>query len=139
MKKSEKFYIVVILLSIPLIIYLVLFSKDRRSQYTELETEGILDTAVIVREFKGAKGMLYFEYIFYVGENKYNGFLQYSPSNGTVHVGDSCLVKYLKDDPDEINKLLEDTNYKLMKIKRNQEQLNCTPKVRDNISGVFMK
>lgn len=67
MKKSEKFYIVVILLSIPLIIYLVLFSKDRRSQYTDLETEGILDTAVIVREFTGAKRRLYFEYIFYVG------------------------------------------------------------------------
>lgn len=59
MKKSEKFYFIVILLSIPLIIYLVLFSNDRRSQYTELETDGILDTAVIVREFTGAKRRLY--------------------------------------------------------------------------------
>lgn len=116
MKKPEKFYFIVILLSIPLIIYLVLFSKDRRSQYTELETIGILDTAVIVREFTGAKRRLYFEYVFYVGENKYNGFLQYSPSNGAVKLGDSCLVKYLKDDPDEINKLLMDADYKLIKI-----------------------
>ena len=116
MKKSEKFYFIVILLSIPLIIYLVLFSNDSRSKFTKLETEGILDTAVIVREFTGAKRRLYFEYIFYVGEKKYNGFLQYSPSNGEVRVGDSCLVKYLKDDPGEINKLLMNADYKLMKI-----------------------
>lgn len=118
MKKSVKFYSIVILLSIPLIIYLVLFSKDRKSQYLELETVGILDTAVIVREFTGAKRRLYFEYIFSVGENKYNGFIQYSPSNGTVKLGDSCLVKYLKDNPDEINKLLMNANYELMKINK---------------------
>jgi hypothetical protein len=116
MKKSEKFNFIIILLSIPLIIYLVLFSNDRRSQFKQLESEGILDTAVIVREFTVAKRRLYFEYIFYVDENKYNGFLQYSPSNGAVKVGDSCLVKYLKDDPNEINKLIMNADYKLMKI-----------------------
>lgn len=82
----------------------------------KLENEGILDTAVIVREFTGAKRKLYYEYVFDVNDKKYNGFLQYSPSHGSVEIGDSCLVKYLKDDPDEINKLLMHKDYKLMKI-----------------------
>jgi hypothetical protein len=117
MKRSEKFYIVVIILSIPLIIYLILYSRDISSQFKKLDNEGALDTAVIVREFTGAKRKLYFEYVFYVENNKYNGFLQYSPSHGHVEVGDSILVKYLKENPDDINRLQTDKNYKLLRIK----------------------
>ncbi len=82
----------------------------------KLENEGKVDTAVIVREFTGAKRKLYYEYVFDVNDKKYNGFLKYSPSHGSVEIGDSCLVKYLKDDPDEINKLIMHKDYKLMKI-----------------------
>jgi hypothetical protein len=117
MKRIEKFYIAVIILSIPLIIYLIIFSRESRSQFKKLDNEGILDTAVIIREFTGAKRRFYFEYVFDVGGNKYNGFLQYSPSYGPVEVGDSILVKYLKDNPDDINKLLTNTSHKLIKIK----------------------
>lgn len=107
MTKSVKFYLTIIILAIPIIIYLVIFSRKNRILYDRMEQEGITDTAVIVREFTGAKGKLYFEYIFNTNGRSYNGFIQYSPSHGPVHIGDSFLVKYLPDDPDEVNKLIE--------------------------------
>ena len=117
MKRIGKTNIVVILLSIALIIYLVLFSIEDTKLFKKLDNEGVMDTAVTVREFTGAKRKIYFEYVFDVGSNNYHGFLQYHPDYGPLEVGDSVLVKYLKDKPDDINKLMTDSNHKLIMIK----------------------
>jgi hypothetical protein len=116
MKKSEKLYLIIILIGLPLLVYTFFFSQNQNKLHARLDKEGIVDTAVVVREFIGAKRKLYFEYVFYVDDNKFNGFLQYSPSQGQIVVGDSFLVRFLPDKPDEINKLLEDINYKLIRI-----------------------
>jgi hypothetical protein len=117
--KVVKFYIGVIIVSIPLIIYLISFSKDRRRQFHSLDKIGVIDTAVIVRDFYGAKRKQYYEYEFVINDKKFNGFLQYSPSHGSLSIGDSVLVKYLPDDPDEINKLIEKKDYSIIKTGRN--------------------
>lgn len=118
MKNQVRFYAIVILLSIPLIYYLIRFYREESLQYEKMETNGILDTAIIVREFYGAKRKLYFEYVFYAGNKKCNGFLAYSPSFGSIEIGDSCLVLYLPEDPDEINELKIKENFELIKINR---------------------
>lgn len=84
--------------------------------YSKLEVSGITDTATIIREFTGAKRRLNFEYIFDVKGQRYNGFLQYSPSNGMLSIGDSFLVRYMPDNPDEINRLIENEDYSLIKV-----------------------
>ncbi len=84
--------------------------------YSKLEVSGITDTAAIIREFVGAKRRLNFEYIFDAKGQRYNGFLQYSPSNGMISIGDSFLIRYLPDDPDEINRLIENEDYSLIKV-----------------------
>lgn len=109
-------YLIIIILGIPLILYVFIFSKNRNKLYKQLDKEGVVDTAIIVRDFIGAKSKLYFEYQFKVDNQFYNGFLQYSPSHGDLLVGDSVLIKYLPSDPDEINKILQKQNYKLIKI-----------------------
>lgn len=108
-------YLIVIILGIPLFLYVFIFSKNRNKLYNQLDSEGIVDTAVIVRDFIGAKGKLYFEYQFKVDNQNCNGFLQYSPSHGDLIVGDSVMIKYLASDPDEINKILQKENYRLIK------------------------
>lgn len=109
-------YLIIIIIGIPLFIYLFVFSNNQKKLYRQLEKEGIVDTALIVRDFIGAKGKLYFEYQFKVDTQNCNGFLQYSPSHGDLIVGDSVLIKYLENDPDEINKILQKENYRLIKI-----------------------
>jgi hypothetical protein len=116
-KSKLIFYFVLIIVGIFLIIYLFLFGKNRREQYKNLEFIGIVDTAVIVRDFIGAKRKLYYEYKFVVKMDTCNGFLQYSPSNGQISIGDSVLIKYLPENADEINKIEENNDYRIIKIK----------------------
>lgn len=118
MKRKDIVNLIIIVAAILLFTYVFLFSKSQRREYSKLEAEGVTDTAIIVREFIGAKRKLYFEYIFFIDNEKYNGFLQYSPSNGTISIGDSFLVRYLPRDPDEINKLIQNKDHRLKRIKK---------------------
>lgn len=101
-----------------LFFYLFLFNRTQSKQIKRLEEEGILDTAIIIKQFIGTKRKLFFEYIFYVGNKQYNGFLHYSPSNGPINIGDSCLMKYLPTDPANYNQLLKN-KYTIVKIQQN--------------------
>lgn len=118
MRRIGKFYFVVILIGIFLIIYIAISSISHKKQQSKLENQGITDTAIVIREFTGAKRKLYFEYVFSIEKEKFNGFLQYSPSYGSVSVGDSFLVRYLPSDPDEINELITGKDHCLNKINR---------------------
>jgi hypothetical protein len=120
--KKVKFYIRVIIVSIPITFYLVSFDKNISNQFHSLDKVGVIDTAVIVRDFYGAKRRLYYEYEFVVNDEKFNGFLQYSPSHGSLNIGDSVLVKYLPDNPDDINKLVEKNDYRVVKVRRNKNR-----------------
>jgi hypothetical protein len=101
--KKIVYYLFIIIIGIILITYLVFFSHDQKTQFKKLETQGIIDTAIVVRKFRGAKRKLYFEYVFVIDKDSYNGFLQYSPDYGTISIGDSILIKYLPSNPDDIN------------------------------------
>jgi len=116
MKKKEKINYIILLISIPLIIVVVILSRSQIKQFSRLEKEGVIDTAIIVRELLGAKGILYYEYVFYIKDKKLNGFLQYSQSFGAINVGDSFLVRYLPSSPDEINEPIIKNNYSLIKV-----------------------
>ena len=122
MNKEAKFYIVVIIVSIPLIIYLIRFYKKESRLFDRLENIGVVDTALIVRGVYGAKRTLYYEYQFFVNDKKFNGFHSYSPSNGPLNIGDSVLVKYLPEDPDEINRLILEKDYHIIKVGRNKNR-----------------
>jgi hypothetical protein len=117
MKMNEKFYVIIILIGLPLLIYVFFFSQKQSKLYSELDKEGIVDTAIVVRDFIGAKRKLYYEYVFYVNNKNYNGFLQYSPSCGSISIGDSFLVKYLPKEPDEINELIRGKDHQIIKVK----------------------
>lgn len=114
MKKSIVIYLIILLIGLPLLLYTFFFSKKISSQFSRLEDVGVVDTALVVRGFIGAKRTQYYEYVFKVEDNCYNGFLNYSPSYGPILVGDSCLVRYLLEDPDEINELMRDDDNQLM-------------------------
>lgn len=117
MKKQERIYILFLVIGLPLLAYVFLFSKKQDKQYRRLDNEGVVDTAVVVRDFIGAKRKQYYEYVFYGNNNeKYNGFIQYSPSFGELNVGDSCLIRYLPQEPDDINEILKDDKNKIIKI-----------------------
>jgi hypothetical protein len=116
-KSGLIFYCVVIVVGILLILYLIKFGKSSSEQYKNLETIGIVDTAVIVRDFIGAKRRLYYEYEFDVKKDTFNGFLQYSPSNGQISIGDSVLIKYLPANADDINRIMTHKDYRIIKIK----------------------
>jgi hypothetical protein len=112
----KKSHIVILILGIIAFTLLFFFSRGESKKFAKLNTEGITDTAVIVREFIGAKNRLYFEYIFYAGKVKYNGFLCYSSGNGVVTIGDSVLIKYLPDEPENISKVIENEDFSIKKI-----------------------
>lgn len=76
-----------------------------------MEINRLNDTAFIVRNFIGAKRKSYYEYKFFVEGQEYNGFLNYSPSQGEVAVGVSFLVKYHIEQPEEINMLITEKNH----------------------------
>jgi len=103
---------------LPFLIYFIVFECSQSKLYKQLDKDGIIDTAVVVRDFIGAKRKLYFEYKFIVNGESLNGFLQYSPSHGNVLIGDSILVKYLPSQPDDINEVMTYKDYRLIKVKR---------------------
>ena len=115
-KSGLIFYCVVILIGVLLVLYLVKFGNSRRKQYKNLELIGVVDTAVIVRDFIGAKRKLYYEYEFVVKQDTFNGFLQYSQSNGQISIGDSVLIKYLPENADEINRIMLNKDYRITVI-----------------------
>ena len=117
MKKSEKIHLIIVIIGLPLFIYLFFFSRNQNKLHSELEENGVVDTALIERKFIGAKRKLYYKYIFHVNKKLYDGFLQYSTSFGSITVGDSCLVKYLPKKPDEINVLIKSKDNQLIIIK----------------------
>lgn len=118
MKKGERIYVIIFIIGLPLLIYIFFFSNKQNRLHSRLESEGIVDTAVIVRDFIGAKRKQYFEYVFYGANNeKYNGFLQYSPSFGELEIGDSCIIKYLPENPDDVSEILKDENNIIRKVK----------------------
>jgi len=112
--KKNRFTLIAGSISLPIIIYVIVFSCSQRKLHKEMDIHGLIDTAVIVRDFIGAKRKCYFEYKFSIDNRTYNGFLQYSPSNGPVSIGDTFLVKYLPSDPDNVNELIEDHSHKLI-------------------------
>lgn len=109
-------YLIIIIIGIPLFIYVFVFGNNQKKLFRQLEKEGIVDTAMIVRDFIGAKNKQYFEYQFIVDNEMKNGFIRYSPSHGDLKVGDSVLIKYLPNNPDDINEILQKTNKELIKI-----------------------
>jgi hypothetical protein len=116
-KSGLIFYCAVIVVGAVLVLYLLKFGKSRREQYKNLEVTGVVDSAVIIRDFIGAKRKLFYEYEFVVKQDTFNGFLQYSPSNGPITIGDSVLIKYLPENPDEINKIILNKDYRITVIK----------------------
>ncbi len=116
-KSGLIFYSVVIVFGILFILYLLKFGKSNREQYKSLETIGIVDTAVVVRDFIGAKRRLYYEYEFDVKQDTFNGFLLYSPSYGQISIGDSVLIKYLPENADDINKIMTHQDHRIIKLK----------------------
>jgi hypothetical protein len=116
-KSKLIFYYVVIVVGIILVLYLTKIGKSSREQYKNLDTIGIVDTAIIVRDFFGAKRKLYYEYQFVVKKDTFNGFLQYSPSNGQISIGDSVLIKYLPENADDINKIMTHKDHRIIKNK----------------------
>lgn len=112
-----KIQLLIILVCLCMFLYIFFFMQQQNKLYKRLDKEGLYDTAVIVREFIGAKSKLYYEYVFFVNGKKCNGFIQYSPSQGSIAIGDSCLVKYLSEDPENVNELFQRNDYTLIKIK----------------------
>lgn len=108
--------LIVIILGFVLFVYLFYFNKKQGKLYGRLEYEGKIDTAVIIRDFIGAKGRLYYEYQFDLEKKTNNGFIKYSPSYGPLEIGDSILIEYLPEDPDEINEPLKEENGYIKKI-----------------------
>ena len=117
--KVTKYDIIIIIIGLLIFGNYFCFIRYSNNQFRKMEEVGVIDTAIIVREFTGAKRKLYFEYVFYVHYKKFNGFLQYSPSHGSISIGDSFLVKYLKEDPDNINRLLRNKDRTLIVVNRN--------------------
>ena len=111
-------YAIIIALGIPLFLYVIIFSNKQDKQYAQLEKNGVVDTALIVRSFIGAKHKKYFEYQFKVKDQILNGFQQYSPSNGELKIGDLVLIEYLPSNPDEINRIIKKSNKKIIKIEK---------------------
>ncbi len=116
----RKNWLILILAAIclPLLIYFIVFSRSQSKLYKQLDKDGIIDTAVVVRDFIGAKRKLYYEYKFMVNGESLNGFLQYLPSHGNVLIGDSILVKYLPSQPDDFNEVITSKDYRLIKLKK---------------------
>lgn len=106
MERKDKANLIGVLILFCILLGYIYFINDRRSKFNKLDNEGVLDTAIVVRKGYGAKGKLYYHYVWYVNNYKYEGSLQYSVNYGPVSIGDSFLVNYLKEDPDEINELV---------------------------------
>ncbi|MCF8380819.1 MAG: hypothetical protein K9H49_14700 [Bacteroidales bacterium] len=117
MNKKERFYLLVIIIGLPLFIYVFFHSKNQSKLYNRLDTESMSDTAFIVRDFIGAKRKLYFEYTFKVEHEEYNGFIKYSPGFGSMEIGDKYLVEYLPEYPDDVNRIKRDKFNQLVKVK----------------------
>ncbi|MEZ4906065.1 MAG: hypothetical protein R2771_00050 [Saprospiraceae bacterium] len=113
---SLRKYLIIIIIGIPLLLYMIVFNNKQGDLFEKLDKEGVIDTAVVVRDFVGAKGRQYFEYQFRADNKVYSGFLKYSPSYGDLHVNDSVLIKYLESDPDDINRVLQHKDKKVVKI-----------------------
>lgn len=117
MNKKESFYFLVIIIGLPLFIYVFFHSKNQSKLYNQLNEESLTDTALIVRDFIGAKRKLYYEYTFNVEHKEYNGFIKYSPGFGSMEVGDKYIVEYLPEYPDDVNRLKRDKLNQLEKVK----------------------
>jgi hypothetical protein len=116
--RKNRLTLILAAICLPFLIYFIVFSRSESKLYNQLDKAGIIDTAVVVRDFLGAKRKLYFEYEFTVNGQRLNGFLQYSPSHGDVLIGDSILVKYLPSKPDDINQVMTYKDYRLIKLKK---------------------
>jgi hypothetical protein len=92
------------------------YSIKGGQEFNKLTTDGVADTAVIVRRFIGAKGNLYFEYVFSIPDQRCNGYLLINSRIGDISVGDSILVKYLPENPDDANEVIKNEDKTVVKI-----------------------
>jgi hypothetical protein len=122
--KIRKFDIAILVICLAILSWFFANFLKGGQELERLPKEGITDTAIIVREFAGAKGNRFYEYVFFISGSKYNGFLGIQPNIGNISIGDSILIKYLPSDPDNINAALRYNNRKVVKVNSNENCFN---------------
>lgn len=113
--KSDKYILLLGLILLPIFVYMIYDLVQGRKQYNRLKTEGIVDTAMIVRpSVPSVKGSNSCEYIFNVGGKTFEGHTSLGADN-KVKKGELYLVRYLPGDTN-INLLIKDERYRFLRV-----------------------
>lgn len=115
--KIGKLDIVILVICLGFLLVWLFYSIKGDRELKKLPTEGVADTAIIVRKFVGSRGYLNFEYMFHASNKKCNGFLLINSSIGDISVGDSILIKYLPGNPDDANEVVRNKDKSVVKVK----------------------
>jgi len=121
--KIGKSDIAILVLCLGFLAVWLFYSVKGDQELKQLPTEGVADTAIIARKFVGSRGYLNFEYVFYVSDKKCNGFVLINSKIGDISVGDSILIKYLPENPDDANEVVRNKDKSVVKV-RNAKQKN---------------
>jgi hypothetical protein len=118
--KIGKIDIIILIISLGFLSLWLFYSIKGAREQNKLAIEGVNDTAIIVRKFVGSRGYLNFEYVFNVLDKKCNGFLLINTSIGDISVGDTILIKYLLENPDDANEVVRNKDKSVVKVKSTQ-------------------
>lgn len=118
--KIGKIDIIILIISLGFLSLWLFYSIKGAREQNKLAIEGVNDTAIIVRKFVGSRGYLNFEYVFNVLDKKCNGFLLINKSIGDISVGDTILIKYLLENPDDANEVVRNKDKSVVKVKSTQ-------------------
>lgn len=100
MKKIKKQEIIPLSLAVVFIASIFCFMVYKLSKNKSLSDNLEYSCATIINFSSGPRMRYYLDYVFFIGEKKYQGSGRYNPASDTFSVGDTIIVVYDRKNPD---------------------------------------